>query len=243
MRARLACVLLVLLVCGTASWAQDPERGPSGWMGVMLAAAPNVANGEGAEASEGALVTAIVLDSPADRAGLRARDRILTVDGSSVESVAELIARVKALDPGSWIAIEIERRGERRELRIRLGERPTDAGEFRLRQGWIGIEAIDLPPALRLHFGAPEEAGAMVSSIEPTSPAEVAGFELGDVVYEVDGEPVGSARELANAIRRGGVGNPRSFTLVRDGAEIELETTLENEPEEPVDPAAERSGS
>lgn len=227
--------LLLLIACAPLS---AEERRPSGWMGVMLAGArSDVADGD-AGAPGGATVSGVIRESPADRAGLRARDRILSVDGVAVTSVTELIEKVKGLDPGSWIGVEIERGEGRRELRIRLGERPAGNEQFRLRRGWIGIESIDLPPELRLHFGAPEDAGAMVSALEPGSPAEAAGFELGDVVYEIEGEPVASAAELATWIKRGGVGNTLTFVLVRNGAEIELEAAVVDEPEEPADPGS-----
>ena len=88
---------------------------------------------------------------------------------------------------------------------------------------------------MREHFGAPEEAGAMISAIEVGSPAEAAGFELGDVVFEFDGQPVDDARSLLRLVAGGGVGNETEFKAARDGVEVLLEAVLERDPDSPPD--------
>ncbi len=103
---------------------------------------------------------------------------------------------------------------------------------MRLREGWIGLEAIDLPETLREHFGAPADAGVMISHVEPGSPAESAGFALGDVLYEIDGNPVRSAGALRARLQGGGVGNDCEFVAARDGLVIEFETRIEEKPVE-----------
>jgi S1-C subfamily serine protease len=152
------------------------------------------------------------------------------VDGQQVASPSALIALLREREPGSWVAVDVERGADAFEFRLRLGARPRDTRSIRMREGWIGIRAIELPSKLREHFRAPAEAGVMVSWIEPGSPAEAAGFELGDVVYEVDGTPVPNSRRLSSHVIGGGVGNTLEVTLVRDGVEIVLEPTVEEAP-------------
>lgn len=224
-------VVLLALASGSSARGESVEQSRAGWLGVMLGGAAAAAD---AEVDPGVRISGVIEDGPAERAGLRARDRIVTIDGATLESSSDLVARIKGLAPGSWVTIEIERRGERREIRLRLGERPRGAGEIRVRRGWIGVRAIDLPAPLREHFGAPDDAGVMISEVEPGSPAEAAGFLLADVVYDVDGRPVRKASELRGIVGGGGVGNVLEFTLVRDGAEIVLEATVDVEPERAV---------
>ena len=212
-----------------AQWPDDPSQG---WLGVMLGGAGAAPRAEDQEPPPGILISGIIQESPADKAGLRARDRILAVDGTPVSSSRELVSRVKSLPPSSWISLSVERNGEQAQVRLRLGTRPREIGRLQVRRGWVGIEAIDLPPSLRGHFGAPEESGVMISHIEPGSPAEAAGFELGDVVYAVVGEPARSSRELSAMVRRGGVGNTLEFTLAREGVEIVLESLVQQAPQD-----------
>ena len=88
----------------------------------------------------------------------------------------------------------------------------------------------ELPSALREHFGAPAEAGVMISDVVVGSPAEAAGFELGDVVYEVDTVSVGSLRALRELVEGGGVGNRYEYSVARSGAVLVLEARIENAP-------------
>jgi len=211
-------ILAVVLLALTALSAGE---GSGAWLGVMM----------GESTSQGVVVRFVIEESPAAEAGLRGRDRLLAVNGAPVANSAELLGLLRAEAPGNWIPITIERAGREREVRVRLGGRPSDLNRVRMRHAWIGVELIDLPPALREHFGAPEEAGAMVSAIRPGSPAESAGFELGDVVYEFDGLPVDSARTLLGLVAGGGVGNKSEFKAARNGVEVLLEAVLERDPE------------
>jgi serine protease Do len=204
-------------------------------MGVLLGRSnpPEPAEGESPESPpEGVVLSGIILGGPAEKAGLRARDLVREIDGETVSTTGELIARVRARPPGEWIRLVIQRGSDALDKRLHLASRPSDSSLFRMREGWIGARAIDLPPKLRQHLGAPEDAGVMISRIEEGSPAEAAGLELGDVVYAVGETPVRNPRQLESRIIGGGVGNEVELTLARDGVEIVLEATIEQAAEE-----------
>ncbi len=229
----IAVVGMVLALAAPAA-AQEAARRPAGWIGVFLANATPAAEGEAADAAEapaGVKVMRIVRDGPADRAGLRASDVVKRVDGAEIRSVADLVATIGKTEPGSWVALGIERRGSEREIRVRLDARPARVRGLETRDGWIGLEAIDLPASLREHFTGDRDTGVMVSEVAEASPAFVAGLELGDVVVAVDGDPVRSAGELAARIAGGGVGNPIELTVMRDGLELTLEARVADVPE------------
>jgi serine protease Do len=214
---------IALLLCAaltTATADERPDKGP--WLGVRL--------GSGSE--EGAQLSRVFVDSPADRAGLRARDVILTFDGQPVTGLRDLVGSIRDRDPGAWVSMTVLRQGEEMDLDVRLGDRPDKLDLGRTRRGWIGTEAIELPESLREHFGAPRDAGVMLSEVTEGSPAEAAGFRLGDVVYEVDGEPVRSQRIFRELVEGGGVGNEYEFLVARDGALLELESRIEARPTE-----------
>jgi serine protease Do len=235
-RVRMVGAIVALGAAGlTLGAGPEPRRahGSRPWIGVMLRddPAPEEGAGEAQEGSPpGVLVVGIFKDGPADRAGLRAQDRIVALDGSAVRSVSDLMAKMQRLSPMDWIQVSIRRGELERDLRVRVEQRPPRNAPRSLRRGWIGIEAIELPWTLRVHFGAPEEAGVMISGIEPGSPAEAAGFELGDVVYEVQGEPVRTPEELVTRIGEEGIGNSLEFTLARDGVGIVIEAVVGEAP-------------
>jgi serine protease Do len=216
-------IVLVFLLASTA-WAA-PGDAPQGWLGASLAPVEDASS-----SVSGVLVSQIVEESPAEKAGLRGRDVIVGIDGVNVNTPAELIERIRKLPPNSWIGLRVLRLGAERQIDVRLGERPAEGGPLKLVRGWIGVRTIDLPPSLRLHFGAREEAGIMVSDLVPGGPAEAGGLELGDVIYEIDGQPVAGPGDLFRLVSQSGVGNPLQVAVGRDGAPLTLEIRVAKAP-------------
>ena len=230
---------LVSLPLSSAGNPEPPPRPlkaapalPSAWLGVYLGQGTRSPQGDETPGQAVVQILGVLEGSPAEGAGLRARDHILTVDGLPVASSRELISLVGSMESGRWITLTVERNGEEMELSARLVERPGRGRPMRVRAGWIGLESIDLPDSLRNHFGALEGTGVMISHVEPGSPAEAAGFELGDVVYQVDGEPVPSAKRLEERVVRGGIGNTLEIVLMRHGSEITVEAAVALAPED-----------
>jgi S1-C subfamily serine protease len=213
-----------------AETAQETPK-PQGWLGVTLGSGAAPQAGDAADAPAGVLIEGVVADGPARRAGLRGRDRILAVNGRSVSTPSDLMALIKASAPDEWVELSVRRGARTLELKAFLGTRPANTGSMRMLEGWIGVEAIDLPQELREFFGAPKNAGVMISRVAAGSPAESAGLSLGDVVFEIDGEPVRSPGGLAGAIARGGVDNRIQVRLMRGGAEITVEPVIAQKPD------------
>ena len=217
--SRSVIALILLLTSGLGAMADDSAQGA--WLGVRL---------NGMASDGGIIVSGIFEGSPADRAGLRARDTILTWGGEPVTGMRELIGTIRQQESGAWLPLTVLRQGKEVELSVRLGDRPARISGDGLRRGWIGIEAIELPSALREHFGAPAEAGVMISEVAVGSPAEAAGFELGDVLHEIDGVSVGSLQTVRKLVEMGGVGNRYEYSVARSGAALVLEARIEETP-------------
>jgi serine protease Do len=201
-----------------------------GWLGAYLDGSTPPSGEGGSAPAEGIGVGGIVEDSPAEEAGLRASDRIVAVDGNGVATTVEAIAAVRRLSPGSWVSLSVLRRGDPLDLKVRLGSAPAETARLQLAKGWIGVEGIDLPPALREFFGAPDDRGVLVSAVEAGSPAESAGLYIGDVVYDVGGAPVRSAGELEDRVSSGGIGNTIEIAVARSGKRFTVESLVEKEP-------------
>jgi S1-C subfamily serine protease len=227
----LGVAVFVLLAAfqGAVPAAEGQEGRPQGWLGASLVPVNAPEKGNDSPVP-GVLVRGLVEGGPAETAGLRSRDVILTIDGGAIASPAELVSRIQGLEPGAWASLHVRRGRRELDLDAHLQTRPSDLGSLPMVSGHIGAVAIDIPPALREHFGAPREAGAMVSMIEPGSTAEAAGLDLGDVVFEADGEPVRSAGAFLYAVRGSGVGNDLELRLMRNGAEITIDVPVEKAP-------------
>jgi hypothetical protein len=120
-------------------------------------------------------------------------------------------------DPGA--APDKEKKVEKRRIVVineNGKERVIEGDGVPVRRGYLGVGLTELTPELRTHFGAPEEAGVMVSSVEAESPAEKAGLKVGDIISEVDGKPVRSSWELSAKVRGYEEGQQAPLEVWRD---------------------------
>lgn len=125
---------------------------------------------------------------------------------------------------------------QRRALRevVRLGECPEvkvlGSGVRVLSlspRGFLGVEASNLTPELRRHFGVPEDAGVLLARVVPGSAAEAAGLEVGDVVTRVGEEEITTVGRLGSAVRQADGGETVEIEYWRGGEKRATRATLE----------------
>jgi PDZ domain len=95
-----------------------------------------------------------------------------------------------------------------------------------MRRGYLGVGLTELTPELRTHFGAPDDAGAMVSKVEPGSPADKAGIRVGDILASVDGKEVGSSWDILAKVRGLDDGQQVPVEIWRNGKAQNLTVTI-----------------
>jgi membrane-associated protease RseP (regulator of RpoE activity) len=116
------------------------------------------------------------------------------------------------------------------------GDRPHRIRINRLEGGgWMGVRLIDIPADLRVHFGAPTDAGVLVGEVEKDSPAGRAGVSVGDVVTAVDGDKVASLWEIARTVRRRTAGETVQLDVIRSRAKKTLPVKVEERPRQEVE--------
>jgi membrane-associated protease RseP (regulator of RpoE activity) len=96
--------------------------------------------------------------------------------------------------------------------------------------GYIGVRPIPMTPELRKHFGAPEDAGVFVGSVEKDGPAEKAGLAVGDIVTAVDGDAIASPRQLSRAVRTKKDGETIQVEVLRGGSKKTLAVKVAERP-------------
>jgi PDZ domain-containing protein len=95
-----------------------------------------------------------------------------------------------------------------------------------MRRGYLGVSLTELTPELRTHFGAPDDAGAMVSKVEPGSPADKAGIRVGDILASVDGKEVRSSWDILAKVRGLDDGQQIPVEIWRNGKAQNLTVTI-----------------
>jgi len=175
---------------------QLKERGEvtRGWLGVMIQrVTPELAKQFGLETSEGALVAQVVEDSPAEKAGIKREDIIIEFDHKKIHKMSELPKIVANTQVGKQVEVKVIRQGREEKLKIEVGElkeeKVAKAGEFTTEKE-LGLTVQDLTPEIAKHLGIPEKAGVLVSQVTAGSPAHEAGIRRGDIIREVDRQPI-----------------------------------------------------
>lgn len=95
-----------------------------------------------------------------------------------------------------------------------------------VQRGRVGIGIQDVLPGLSEALGLGVDRGALVSEVEPGSPAEEAGIEVGDVIIAVNGQEIANASQLRNAIGLVRLGETVTLTYVRDGRTMDIEVRV-----------------
>jgi serine protease Do len=168
--------------------------------------------------SDGALVQDVTPGSPGARAGLRPYDLIVKVDGEPVRTNDTLIREIAMRAPGTVARLEFLRDGRAREVSVKLAERPTRNAELplpaersgqRIGPGELGLALIEIDGTNVHRFDVPQETrGLLVQSVEPLSAAYEGGIERGQVILEINRQPVETVvgfRRVVAAVPAGSV--------------------------------------
>lgn len=155
----------------------------------------------------GALVQVVSENTPAERAGLRFRDVITSVDGEKVLSSNDLQHKIALKSPGDRVRIGIYRDGRPREVTVRLEELPYTGGmaaaparQPRAADKIGVVELMDLTPDLAEQAQLESAEGVVVVEVQPNGPA--AGRNIGDgcVITEVDRRPIRDVDDVRDAL-------------------------------------------
>ncbi|MGC4071434.1 MAG: DegQ family serine endoprotease [Nibricoccus sp.] len=154
--------------------------------------------------NEGVLVAEVVAGSPAAKAGLEPGDVITKFQGKEVKDGRALKFSVANIAPGTKVPVEVLRHNKTEKLELKVGEQPKDMslarneanGSGKTEGTLNGVGVADLEPAARREFGISSRVqGALVTEVDPASAAAAAGLQAGDVIQEINREPVRSAED------------------------------------------------
>jgi serine protease Do len=171
-----------------------------GWIGVTIQDLNfELAESFGLKNASGALVSDILKGSPADKAGLRRGDVVISFDRKDIQNVSVLRNMVAQSQIGSDVEIKIMRNRNVRQFRVLIAELPKEYSESgpetpeeQVKKEVLGgITVIQLNRDFARQLGLDiDEKGVIIVNVERGSPADDAGLKRGDVIQEIDGHPI-----------------------------------------------------
>lgn len=165
---------------------------------------PDIADSLGISGRKGSLVAEVTPGGPADKAGIKAGDAILSLNDEPLNSNADLTRRVAQARPGDHLRLSLLRQGRMLNLDLTASERPREgeaasaASEDRAVLG-LAVSPLDAATRRRLGLSA-GVPGVLVERVLPSGPAAEKGVRPGDVVIEASGRPVATPEDLETSV-------------------------------------------
>jgi Do/DeqQ family serine protease len=198
-----------------------------GWLGVTIQTLdPDLAQGLGVTANSGVVVSDTAKGSPAEKAGLKRDDVILSVDDKPVTTTGELRNAIAVAGANRVVRLKIQRGGKEQIVPVSLTASPeqaptdgtNDAHPGAKPEDVIGmrLEALSQQTRERLEVPAEVKNGVVITGLAPDSPAARSGLRPGDVLVELNRQPLRTPEDVQRIYKS--TKGPLAALVVRRGA-------------------------
>jgi len=195
-----------------------------GELGVMIQEmTPELAQEFGLAETEGVLISQVSKNSPAGKAGLKGGDVVVKYDDQDVNSVEAFRNLVANTLPGDKAKIQILRDGKPETLTATIGSQSetttaSKTGANLLSQ--LGLTVQTLTPDLAKQYNVNAEKGAVITAVNDSSLASLAGLQAGDVITEADHQAIANVTGLERALAGAKDKNQVLLRVTRAGASL-----------------------
>ncbi|MCZ6639812.1 MAG: DegQ family serine endoprotease, partial [Candidatus Dadabacteria bacterium] len=168
-----------------------------GWLGVYVQkVTPEIASSFGLNEDEGALVSDLAPDSPAEKAGIIRGDVIVEYDGQKVNDVSDLTNMAAVTPPGTEVSVKVIQDGKTKNMKVKLEEFPDQEAQVKdeVRKS-LGLTVRQLTPKIVKRFNIDHDEGVIIADVDQGSVAGYAGLKPGDIILEINKKPINT---LAN---------------------------------------------
>jgi len=178
-----------------------------GYLGIVMhpeKITQDLAEVFGLKDNKGVLITEVVPDSPADKAGIQRRDIIRKINDKTVEDWQSFRNEVAMLKPGTKINLTLLRDGKEKQVQVEIGS--LDEGEIAMAGASeasrkLGVQVQELTEELAKRFGYGQAKGVIVTEVAEGSPAERAGITAGILIVSVNRQDVKTVEEFNEALQ------------------------------------------
>ena len=183
-------------------------------------------------AKEGVFVQEVTPGMPADKAGIRAEDVIVAINGKPVKDGSELVSRISDTPVGSQVKITVLRDKKKQDLMVTIGDRQevvssslgvdrhgdSTPGHAEAAPARLGVSIENLSQARRESLGFKEKNGVLVAEVKSGSFAEDIGIVENDIITSINRQPVSSAEDVTKLWGLLKPGEPVVFHILRSDA-------------------------
>jgi len=204
-----------------------------GWLGVTIQDLDQAsADALGLKSAKGVLIPEVFEGQPADKAGIKQGDVIVTIDGKPVDDANELRNRIASIRPGTSVPVELVRKGKKRRFKVKIAKRDEakvtklgaaggeDEGETGGEEAseLLGLKAGALTDEIRSQLNLnPNIKGVVILDVRPGSQANLHRLRKGDVILEVNQRRVTSLDDYRNAMKGLKAGDSVLLLVLREG--------------------------
>jgi len=201
-----------------------------GWLGVSIQPlTPELAKGFGLREVKGVLISDVMQDSPAERAGIAAGDIVIEFDRKKVDTPQDLQKAVAATTPGKGVPLKVWRDKGEKTLEIKIGETPDDTVALKSTnksKTLLGLDVRQVTPDIARELNLRSGEGVIVYGVEEESAAAEAGLQRGDVIREVNRQRVRSVQDFERATREVKEGDRVTVLLQRGQQSLYVAFTI-----------------
>jgi serine protease Do len=212
-------VMVMLLAVGVVA-ASDGEK--RGYIGITL---HSVERHDGDPQSVGVYINEILPGTPAEESGLKARDRIIELNGTPVSDGHDLHRVLADTRPNDAIDVKVMRDGVEQTLTLVLAEQPEhDHGKWAVlvdeKRAYLGVHIESLNPQLAKYFEV--EHGLLITEVIEDGPSHRAGLQAGDIVVEVEDHAIHNREVLHKVMAHVEPGDEISVVVQRKGRSMTI---------------------
>jgi serine protease Do len=178
-----------------------------GWMGVGIQRlTPELAESMKLKTNQAVLVSQVFEGGPADKAGIKAGDAIVELNGKPIKTPSELQNTVAWLAPGTKVDVAILRDGKRQTLKVTVDKRPEQpealsaAPDAPANLKDLGIEVGPVTAEAEQRYGYKRGQGVLITDVDPSGTGAAAGLRPGMLILQAAGQKVTSVAELREAL-------------------------------------------
>ena len=190
-----------------------------GWLGVMIQnVTEDLAKSFGLSNDKGALVSDVTSGSPADKAGLKRGDVIVSFNGQDIDTSNQLPAIVARTPVGNRVDMNVIRDGKEKTLTVKVGELKDDTvAETESQTQDMGLTVQEITPELASRLNLDNRQGVVVTDVDPSGKAAESGLRPGDVIVEINHKNVKGLDDYKSLTGKTDKGETMLFLVKRDG--------------------------